>query len=130
MCHRSLVLKHRMTVLLVASAALLLVGCETTTTMTKFYATQRSLYMESNPPMKQSFGPGEIVCLVVDGYGGQTVTVNVLDMLTGRTVSTMTSYIPKDTIHAFQVDLSPGSYLAELTISGANVASWKFNVSK
>jgi hypothetical protein len=118
-----------MIVLLVASAALLLVGCETTT-MTKFYATQRSLYMESNPPMMQSFGPGEVVCLVVEGYGGQTVTVNVLDMLTGRTVSTMTSYIPENRIHAFQLDLSPGSYQAELFISGANVASWKFKVSR
>jgi len=125
---RSVVLKHRVIVLLVASAALLLVGCETT--MTSFYATQRSLYMESNPPRMQSFGPGEVVCLVVEGYGGQTVTVNVLDMLTGRTVSTMTSYIPEGRIHAFQFDLSPGSYLAELAISGANVASWKFNVSK
>jgi hypothetical protein len=128
MRHRTVVLRHRMIVLLIVSAALLLVGCETT--MTKFYATQRSLYMESSPPRMQSFGPGEVVCLVVEGYGGQTVTVNVLDMLTGRAVGTMTSYIPEGRIHAFPFDLSSGSYLAELSVSGANVASWKFNVSR
>ena len=77
----------------------------------------------------QSFGPGEIACLVIDGYGGQTVTVNIVDMLTGQTVQTRTTYVPEGRTNVMPFDLPPGSYLAELSISGVNAATWKFKIA-
>ncbi len=120
---------RRAMALLIVFAVLLHAGCGTTPPKTRFYATQRSLSMESDPPKMQGFGPGEIPSLKIEGYDGQTVTVAILDMLTGKTVETRTSYIPKGRNNVMPFELSPGSYQAELYVSGTIVSTWKFKVA-
>ena len=138
MKHRAVGSKSWTMTIVTVSAIFLISGCaaravlrtEVPMPTTAFYATQNSQFLESYPPRMQNFGPGDVVCLVVDGYGGQTVTVSVADMLTGRTMGKETRYIPEGMRARYPFDLPSGSYIAEMGISGVGISSWKFSVNR
>ena len=106
-------------------------GTVATGSVRKFYATIQSRWTEASPLRLESFGPGDVVTLYVYGYDGETVTVVIRDMLTGKLVETRSDYIARDRTGGMHYpDLGSGSYLAHLSINGTIVDTWKFTVKR
>ena len=120
-------MKQAIRFLLCAYIVLVICGCATNSV----YTTRLQDVSMSDPPRMDNFGPGEVVAVTVEGYGGETVHVKVIDMMTGRTVDSRTGYIPQDHVSYFQFsDLPAGSYVVHLEVHGTLVDSWKFTVNK
>jgi hypothetical protein len=98
----------------------------------------------SNPkycPRISSFSKGESVALVISGYSGRTVSVEIVnlqsgqnelikDMGTGKWGKTQTAYIPEKQMGMFweYPVVPPGSYKAYLKVNGVVVNSCNFTV--
>ncbi len=86
--------------------------------------------VESRPPAKDSFGPGEAPILYVYGYGGETVTLVIMDLQTGRTVEQATEYVTPGTNSYRAFELAAGTYRAEVRVSGVTRHSAIFSVRR
>jgi endonuclease YncB( thermonuclease family) len=95
--------------------------------ITRFQDVKGDVY----PPSVDHFGPGDTPAVYVYGYGGETVTVEIYDLTTGKLVKTSTDYISQGMAnYRWYPDFPAGSYKAVLSVGGVEVASALFKVSK
>ncbi len=78
------------------------------------------------------FGRGETPAILLRGYGGQTITYEVINITTATIVKSATDNIPTNTFYRWYplFDLPSSSYVVRLKQHGAVVDSCKFSVSK
>ena len=130
-------MKHTIALSAIAAASLVVVsGCcwswdDSSTTKTGFYATLSTEYIESAPTKRDHFGAGEVVCVVVEGRGGKTVTVRLRDAQTNKVMYDQAFYIPHGKKRGvYYSTLENGAYVAELLVGGMLESDWKFSVYK
>jgi hypothetical protein len=94
-----------------------------------FYATSETDFSKSSPPSLQTFSKGEIVVLVLEGYGGETYEVKVLDTSTNQVADKREGSLPPGAKYGLLFQGLPvGSYVAELYVDGTLLRNWMFSV--
>ena len=78
-----------------------------------------------------AFGPGEIPTVVVTGCGERNVTIELIDLATGKIIATRKDYVPRDWVRWWYFpDLPQGSYHVILRISDNIIGTSSFMVTK
>ena len=96
-----------------------------------FY-TSRMQDLPNSVTVRDNFGPGEVPVIVLDGYNGQTVTIDVYRLTDGTRVYHKIDYVPREHLRRWHYlrDLPNDSYKANLSVSGNVVRSYRFNVAR
>ena len=82
-------------------------------------------------PNYDHFGPGEVPCVYLNGFGGQAATIKIYNVSTGALIATRTTSISKNMNHYWQLsDLPSGSYRADVSVGEVKQDSKLFNVSE
>ena len=86
------------------------------------------------PPSVSNFGAGDLPCVYVYGYGGNTVTVEVYNISTGQAVqgaNQKTSYLSEGLNYTWQYpNLPSATYKAVLYVGGVQKETAIFQVGK
>ncbi len=81
------------------------------------------------PPLKDSFGDGEIPTIYIYGYGGETFYLRFFNTQTGKTITTDHWYIPVGKVmYPSYPNLTSGIYKVELFIRDTMAESRVFSV--
>lgn len=87
--------------------------------------------MLRRPPRRDLFGRGEVPTAIVYGFSGETVTLEILNLLDGLSVFKDTSYIPDGQDWFIQIqNLADGSFKATLKVSGTLTHSVDFAIQR
>jgi hypothetical protein len=111
-----------------------LMGCEIIPTRPPassfFVARLQDCKVGAVIPPRDHFAAGEVPTVVLVNYAGRTVTIQVSDATTGRSVYNNTVYVPQDrpTVWWSITNLLTGSYKAELVMEGTRLQTCEFAV--
>ena len=78
------------------------------------------------------FGQGETPTILLRGYGGETITYEVINIVTATIVKSDTEHVPQGHLYRWYPlhDLPSSRYVVRLKQHGSVVDTWKFSVSK
>jgi hypothetical protein len=96
--------------------------------MTRFQDIQSG----KRPPDYDNFVPGEVPCVYLNNFDEQTVRIQIYNISTGDLIKQLKpTYIPAYNAQYWMLDdLPSGSYRASVLVSGVEMDSKHFNVSK
>lgn len=78
-----------------------------------------------------TFGEGEVPAVVVTGCGGHNVVIRIVNLADKKLVKTYREYVPESWVRWWWFnDLSNGSYRADLSIEGEDIASVQFVINR
>lgn len=105
-------------------------GCETS--YNRELSTIRYSDVGSTYSAVHHFGQGETPTILLCGYGGETITYEVINIVTATIVKSSTEYVPKKNFYRWYPlhDLPSSGYVVRLKQHGSVVDTWKFSVSK
>ena len=105
-------------------------GCETS--YNRGLSTIRYSDVGSTYSVVNNFGQGETPTILLWGYGDETITYEVINIVTATIVKSATVYIPKTNFNRWYPlhGLPSSSYVVRLKQDGSVVDTWKFSVSK
>ena len=105
-------------------------GCETSYNRglsTVRYSDVGSTYSAAN-----HFGQGETPTILLWGYGGETITYEVINIVTATIVKSATDHVPKTNFYRWYPlhNLPSSDYVVRLKQDGSVVDTWNFSVNK
>lgn len=127
---KMITMKNIRSLMAFAILALVTSSCETLNTPQRGVLTTRAHEIKppSLPPTTETFAEGELVVVYAFGYAGQSVTLEILDVATDKTIAREPTYVPAGQALMLRRIFPVGAYQAQILVGGSVQSTTMFQV--